>query len=262
MVQLSARMQAVADLVPAGSVVADVGCDHGHVSIYLVQQRICEHVIAMDVNPGPLAHARENIESAGLSDYIETRLGDGLEALRSKRDKPEADTVILAGMGGPLMIRILTEAAEKVSGMKRLILQPQSEIAKARRFLAHKAGYAIIKENMVLEDGKFYSIMCAVNASDGNLCREAESLTALCGGSQEAESLAALCGGIREAERLAEQYGGCLLAQKHPVLQQYLEKEKRVYCSILEHIRDQESLRYQEIKEKLYWNEKAMACMG
>ena len=101
--ELSKRLAAVAAMVTKGNIVCDVGCDHGYVSIYLVREKISPRVIAMDVRPGPLAQAKEHILMYGLSDYIETRLSDGVDAL----NEGEADTLILAGMGGRLMEGIL-----------------------------------------------------------------------------------------------------------------------------------------------------------
>ena len=119
-------------MVTIGSVVCDAGCDHGYVSIYLVQKNICPHVIAMDINQGPLLQAREHIADYGVDAYIETRLSDGVEKLLPG----EADCLILAGMGGRLMMKILTEGKEKTDAMKELILQPQSEIGAVRQFLS------------------------------------------------------------------------------------------------------------------------------
>ena len=106
--ELSNRLKAVAGLVSAGNTVCDVGCDHGYVPIYLIQNGICGRVIAMDVNAGPLARAREHIESATLGEYIEIRQSDGVAALGYE----EAKSLILAGMGGRLTMRILTEGME------------------------------------------------------------------------------------------------------------------------------------------------------
>ncbi len=87
--KLSARLQMNADLVPLGSRIADIGCDHGFVSIYLAEERICDRILALDIREGPLSAARRNIAAAGLSDRIECRLSDGLEKLRPG----EADTL-------------------------------------------------------------------------------------------------------------------------------------------------------------------------
>ena len=101
-IELSARMAMNASLVPDGAKVADVGCDHGYVSLYLASKKACKKVIAMDINEGPLSHARKNIEKAGFSDCIDCRLSDGMQAL----NQGEVDTVLIAGMGGMLVCRI------------------------------------------------------------------------------------------------------------------------------------------------------------
>ena len=108
---LSIRMRAVADLVTDGLRVADIGTDHGFVPIALVSEGRCPSAIAADVRSGPLSHAAENIRRQGLSDVIETRLSDGLK----KIDPGEAEAVIIAGMGGMLMIRILDDGQDGIS---------------------------------------------------------------------------------------------------------------------------------------------------
>ena len=109
--KLSKRMQAVAALVQNTTCLADVGCDHGYVPIYLIQSECIGHAIAMDVNRGPLLRAEEHIREVHLEDYIETRLSDGLTALAPS----EADGVVIAGMGGALTKRILAEHPEVLS---------------------------------------------------------------------------------------------------------------------------------------------------
>ena len=103
--QLSKRLQALADLVSQDHVLADVGCDHGYIPVFLIQNQRRPKAIAMDIGEGPLKRAQENIRSYGLEGYIETRLSDGL----SKLQPGEADTILISGMGGPLMEKILTE---------------------------------------------------------------------------------------------------------------------------------------------------------
>ena len=104
-VSLSKRLQMLADFVTPGNRLVDVGCDHGFLSIYLVQNKICPSALAMDVRKGPLAAAREHIKDYGLEDYIKVRLSDGLLCFQ----EGEADTMVCAGMGGRLMEKILTE---------------------------------------------------------------------------------------------------------------------------------------------------------
>ena len=105
--QLSARMERLASKVPYGSRLADVGTDHGYIPIALVLRGKISSAVAMDVNPGPLKRAEEHIRGQKLSAYIETRLSDGLTALQAG----EADTVLIAGMGGALTVRILKGGA-------------------------------------------------------------------------------------------------------------------------------------------------------
>ena len=147
-------MQALTDMVTPGTVITDVGCDHGFVSVYLVQKGLSPRVIAMDVRSGPLERAREHIREYGLQDRIETRLSDGLHGLKTG----EANGMICAGMGGPLMEKILTEGREQGKGFRELILQPQSEIPHFRTFLMDE-GYLLLDENIIYEEGKYYFMM-------------------------------------------------------------------------------------------------------
>ena len=189
------RLRAIAGMVTKGNRLADVGCDHGYLSIWLVSEKTVPSAIAMDVRPGPLSRARENITRYGLEDYIETRLSDGL----AKLEPGEGDTLVIAGMGGPLMERILTEGAEALNGFKELILQPQSDIPHFRHFLMSH-GFRIVQEEMVLEDGKYYPMMKAVPGTIG--------------------------GEIWTKEE--EMFGKLLLERLHPVLFSYLERELRI----------------------------------
>ena len=140
-IQISRRLQSVAFFVQEGKVLADVGCDHGYIPIYLLQKKKIKKAIAMDINQGPLMRAKEHIQEWGLENYIDTRLSDGVGALKPD----EVQSVVIAGMGGPLMV-----------------LQPQSEIGHFRRFLGEN-GYCITHEEMILEDGKYYPIMRVVH---------------------------------------------------------------------------------------------------
>ena len=155
--QLSQRLSSVASMVTAGNCLADVGTDHGYVPIYLYERNVIPRAIAMDVNKGPLERAALHIAESGMKDVIETRLSDGLTALRPK----EADSIVIAGMGGPLMIRILSACPEVTASAKELILQPQSEIAEVRIWL-YEQGYEIVEEHMVYEEGKYYPMFKAV----------------------------------------------------------------------------------------------------
>lgn len=162
--QLSKRMQRLTFLITEGSRLADVGTDHGYVPIALVRDKRIPSAVAMDVNRGPLARAGEHIRESGLSTYIETRLSDGLEKLKPG----EADTVLIAGMGGMLIRRILEGGGHCLHTVKELVLQPQSDIHRVREWL-YENRYQITAEDMVEEDGKYYPMMRAVHGQERKL---------------------------------------------------------------------------------------------
>lgn len=207
---LSNRMAAVAGLVPAGVTACDIGCDHGFVAIYLLEEGICPRVIAMDINRGPLLRAREHIENVALSTYIDTRLSDGLEKLAVG----EAQCMIAAGMGGRLIVKIMSDYPEKLRSLRYLVLQPQSELSLVRRTLREQ-GFVIRKEDMVLEDGKFYPMMLAEAVS-----REERGSKAS-GGEKPSAGMENMRATYRE--NLEDEFGPCLIRDRHPVLLEYLD---------------------------------------
>ena len=148
---LTPRLQSIAALVPSGSVVADVGCDHAYLAIALVESGLCPRCIATDVRPGPLARAERNVSAAGLADRISLRLGDGLSPLHPA----EADTVILAGMGGDTMEAILRASPWVEDGAHTLILQPQSHGETLRAYL-NARGFAPEEERISTERSHVY----------------------------------------------------------------------------------------------------------
>ena len=103
MVKISERLRTAAGLIGEGERLADVGTDHGYVPIYLVERKHIPSAIAMDIRTGPLERAREHIRMYGMEDYIQTRLSDGVAALKPD----EVDTILVAGMGGGLVMHIL-----------------------------------------------------------------------------------------------------------------------------------------------------------
>ena len=218
--ELSKRLQAVADLVSEGLVVADVGTDHGYIPIYLIETKKSPKAFAMDVNKGPLLRAKEHIAEHGLETRIETRLSDGVRALK----KDECDCVVVAGMGGALTIKIMEEGKDIFRSLKEFVLQPQSELQKVRAYL-YQNEYSIVEENMVLDDGKFYPMFRVIN-----------------GQSEEYHAIE-LC------------YGKLLLEQKNAVLKTFLQKEKAVKELILSNLEqsfgEHIEARRKEIQEEL-----------
>lgn len=153
-IDLSKRMKAVADMTVTGHTVADIGCDHAFVPIYLIENNISSRVIASDVRSGPCDAARRNIAEYGLSDVIDLRLGYGLDTI----EEGEAETIIIAGMGGMLINSILDKGYRVAASAKQLILQPQSDIDKVRKNIMDK-GWDIVLEDMLIDMGKYYTIL-------------------------------------------------------------------------------------------------------
>ena len=138
-------MKAVASMVTAGYTLCDVGTDHGYVPIALVQSNIIPKAIAVDINKGPLERANEHIRANGLTEQITTRLSNGLEAIHDG----EVDSIVIAGMGGELVIHILTAGETVCRSAKELILQPQSEVSKVREYVRK-----VLTLRFGLEDGR------------------------------------------------------------------------------------------------------------
>ena len=152
---LSDRLLACAGFIKKGSRVADIGCDHGYLSLYLLQEGIASSVIASDVNEGPLNSARRNAEKFGYQDKIDFFLSDGVRSI--PRD---FDTMVCAGMGADTMMSIIADAYDEwlADPKYTLILQCQSKRPELRQWLYDK-GFRINRETLA-KDGKFvYSIM-------------------------------------------------------------------------------------------------------
>lgn len=233
MVKISERLKTAASLVGSGNVLADVGTDHGYVPIYLLEQRKIPRAIAMDINRGPLERAKEHIALYGMDDYIETRLSDGVAALSPK----EADSILIAGMGGGLVMHILESGEEVCRSAGELVLQPQSELERLRRFLDDR-GYVIEAEEMVKEEGKYYPMMRV------HYRGKKDDLT--------------------EQKEVHYLYGGLLLKKQHPVLRDYLEKERLVQEAIYRKLKEQPETeqikkRIREVEHVLGQNGEALA---
>lgn len=239
--QLSKRLQAVADSVTKGNRVADVGCDHAYISINLIQQNIAPHVIAMDVNKGPLERGRENIERLGFSDKVETRLSDGL----NKLNPGEVDTILIAGMGGALTVRILEEGLTSVKKCKELVLQPQSELFFVRKFI-EQIEFEIIAEQMLIDDGKYYTIIKAIPKVPSPMVPGSVTFENANTTNQE----------------LFYRYGKLLLQQKDPITKEYLLKEKNLRLQVIKELNQNLSenavIRLKEVQEELGYIEEGL----
>lgn len=260
---LSLRMQQVADFVIPCRTAADVGCDHGYVSIYLLQHGIAERVIAMDVRRGPLSRAEQNRDAAKLQESMECRLSDGLDRL----NPGEADVIIIAGMGGPLMIDILERGRKKGALAKQLVLQPQSDIPAVRRYL-HKTGYAIVREAFLKEEGKYYTVFQAEIVPAAWTKQSGEEVAPAAWTKQSEEEASQEINVQLEKEPwtyVEYQYGKYLLEHRNPVLFTYLEQEMQQLSQIHASLTAQKErqatmkveLRLQEIEKQLRFNQEA-----
>lgn len=225
LIKLSDRMKCIADIVTPGKRVADIGCDHALVSIYLAQSGLAEKVIAMDVAQGPLSSAAKNIEKYGLSEKIETRLSDGMTALKPE----ETDAAVIAGMGGLLIVDILKKGLSPelsvITDQYELNLSPQSEIPEVRRFLRENS-FCIVDEQMMQEDGKYYNIIKAIFRAPGNTADSAtENIENDTGKSVSDNRI-----------KIADTYGEKLIQKKSPVLKKFLEEKieklNGIYCRL------------------------------
>lgn len=205
-IHLSKRLKALANMVTDGNRLADIGTDHGYIPIYLCQTGKIPSALAMDIGKGPLQQAQTHIAEHGLSEQIKTRLSDGMAALQFG----EVDTILIAGMGGGLVMKILSEGAEKLTGKEELILQPQSEIALVREFLRVR-NFQILNEDMILEDGKYYPMM---KVSQQKAAEQTKILP----------------------QEVADAFGPVLLQKRHPVLKEWLERELRTTNSVIEQL--------------------------
>ena len=152
-IPLSDRLLACCRFVNPGDRVADVGCDHGYLGIYLLKNNIASHVIASDINEGPLNAAVFNSEKFGVRDKIQFFLSDGV-----KNIPRQFDTLVCAGMGGDTMISILESAPWLKNDQYRLILQCQSKRPELRKYLGENGWF--IRDEVVVKDGRFlYTVM-------------------------------------------------------------------------------------------------------
>lgn len=229
--EISERLKEIAGMVTRGNVVCDVGTDHAYLAIYLIENRTVPRVIAMDVAKGPLSKAEHNIKAHGFCNQIEIRLSDGVDRLK----EGEAQTVIMAGMGGILICELLTKGKEVLSSVEELILSPHTDAELVRRYLCEN-GYYIKEEKMLLEEGKYYIIMRAVHG-------ETKPMT--------------LC---------ECRYGKELLQSRNTILREYLQKEYLKLVKLAESLQEVSTenaiRRRKELMEEIQCVKEGLAYYG
>lgn len=220
MFMLSKRLKAVADMVTKGNIVADIGTDHGYVPIYLVKNNICKKAYAMDINEGPLNMADKNIRLEGLNEQITTILSNGMDKMVDNM----ADTVVIAGMGGDLIVDILSRG-ENIEGIKELVLSPHKRVDLVRKYLTNN-NWEIIEEDMVIDAGKYYVVM---KAKKGMSAKYSDVELA---------------------------YGKYLLENKNKILREFLDKENKKFSNILHTMKENRNDSVSQVEKILELNKK------
>ena len=240
--RLSKRLTAIAGRVTGagagnhertkGYCLCDVGTDHAHIPIRLLMDGVIDRSIAMDVIEGPLEKARQNIALYGANDRIELRLSDGLDAYRTG----ESEGLVIAGMGGRIMSRILLREPDKTLDFEEIVLQPQADPEYVRRAV-RELGLFIDREEIVLEDNKYYPVMHVVHEE-----QERPDWSLL--GETADEEKTKLC---LQAEEL---FGPVLIRDRDDMLRSYLLWQKGVNDRILYSLGRANDAGSEEIREK------------
>ncbi|MCI2058719.1 MAG: class I SAM-dependent methyltransferase [Oscillibacter sp.] len=152
--ELTPRLQLLADWIPSGAVFADVGTDHGYLPAWLILHGRVNYAVASDLRQMPLSHAKATAERCGVRRNISFRLGSGLSVVAPE----EVDTIVIAGMGGENIAAILSAAPWTADGRHTLLLQPMSRSESLRAFLAER-GYAITREQLAEDRDTLYPVM-------------------------------------------------------------------------------------------------------
>lgn len=205
-----ARLRATAGLIPEGSRVADIGTDHGHLPRLLLSSGRASYCVATELRESRLARTRQPPADDPLAPRLVLRWGDGLVPLRPD---DRLDVIVLAGMGARTIVRILEDPCRVGLGVGRLVIQPQSEIALVRRWLASRE-FHIVDETLAHERGHFY-VALAATTGPGEPC----------------------AGHPRLTEEDLFEVGPCLVASGDPQLRRYWRHRRRREERILDRAR-------------------------
>lgn len=187
--QLGPRLALCAELLAGGRPFCDVGTDHAYLPIWLLKTGKISRAVASDINSGPLETAAGNARRYGVQDRIALRLSDGLREIAPE----EAEEIVIAGMGGELILRMVGETPWLRDGDRRLVLQPMSSAEELRRGL-RKLGFDILEEQAVLDGGRPYTAFSAAFRESGKNAEE--------------DLLFPYLGKLSPGTRAAEEYAG------------------------------------------------------
>ena len=274
-IELSKRLSAICDMVYPSEAVADIGTDHGYLPIWLVQNGISPYAIASDINIGPINIARANISAYGLDDKIQTFLSDGLKSI----DLTDIDTLVIAGMGGELIVDILEHSSQKLESVSAIILSPHTKIEAVRKWVK-SSEFIFIKEDMICEDGKYYIIIRlerkAAHLGEDDLCASSKSSddSKSLDDSKNAydskstkDSILNKYEGIcidnpkrvsrnishNISEKISDRYGNILIRNRHPVFLEFLKHRHDVLMKIKNQmlVHGVDEVKQREIEEEI-----------
>ena len=221
MLRIGERLQTVASLVPPCHTVADIGTDHGYVPACLALSGRCRHVIASDIAEGPCQAATETRNKYKLHNEMEIRMAPGLQGLRAG----EAETVVIAGMGGATITGILEESPEIAASVTTFVLQPMNAAGLLRRWMTQH-GYHIVEEALCKENKHIYSIIKAVHGERK-----------------------------QELSPLEEEFGPCILEKRPALWQEYIEGKAEHFRRLLRQMAASpaavNSIKYNNLKKLL-----------
>ena len=165
--QLDNRLKLCADFVRSGAKLADIGTDHAYLPVWLCRIGRCPCAIAADINPEPLKRGQSTIIESGMSGRINTRLSNGLKEIKSD----EADDIVIAGMGGELIAKILSECSFATDSSKHFILQPMTKSEVLIAWLCEN-GFKILKQDCCVASGKCYTVILAEYSGEKHIADE------------------------------------------------------------------------------------------
>jgi tRNA (adenine22-N1)-methyltransferase len=250
MLKLSKRLETIAQQVPAGSRLADIGSDHAQLPVYLVQQGIVHYAVAGEINPGPFEAASKQVREAALEEQIKVRQGDGLQAV----EIGEVDTITIAGMGGALIVHILEQGKAKLAGVYTLVLQPNVGEDQVRHWLVEN-GWRLITEQILQEDGKIYEVLTANKPTSDQMQVNTEKLY----------NERVLPCGITVSSELLYRMGPYLLEQPNAVFYEKWRSELQKLASVSKEMArsdlDSAKIRRAALLEETAKIEEVLACL-
>ncbi len=168
---LSRRLQDIADLCSDPDILIDVGCDHAMIPISMIEKGRIKYAVATDINEGPIKAAERNAEDADVRDKMRFITADGLQGLDPSDPlfKGKRVTLLISGMGGPLIEKIISEGREFLPVVENFVFSPHSKIPEFRKFLGEN-GFEIKNEKLTKEEGKYYFIIFCQKG--GNSCKD------------------------------------------------------------------------------------------